>query len=83
MIENDLLYLLATNLALLPFESRKDAQVIFSYVLRFKPAGANPKSDPIALSYVVTSRPEVLIELCKCYDHKESTTQALTKRSLA
>jgi calcium binding protein 39 len=34
------------------------------------------KSDPIALSYVVNNRPQVLLELCKGYDHKESATPA-------
>lgn len=76
IIEEDLLYLLAINLFRLPFESRKDTQVIFSYVFRFRPATASPKSDPVALSYVINNRPQVLIELCKGYDHKESATPA-------
>ncbi|KAG0651742.1 Conidiophore development [Hyphodiscus hymeniophilus] len=78
MIQEDLLYLLAINLYRLPFESRKDAQVIFSYVLRFRPATASPKSEPIALSYVINNRPEVLVELCNGYHHKESATPAGT-----
>lgn len=78
MISEDLLYLLATNLHRLPFESRKDVQSIFSYVLRFRPASASPKSDPIALSYVINNRPEVLVELCNGYDHKESAMPAGT-----
>lgn len=78
MIQEDLLYLLALNLYRLPFESRKDAQVIFSYVLRFRPPTASPKQDPIALAYVIKNRPEVLVELCNCYDHKESATPAGT-----
>lgn len=78
MIQEDLLYLLAVNLYRLPFESRKDAQVIFSYVLRFRPPTASSKSEPIALSYVINNRPEVLVELCNCYDHKESATPAGT-----
>lgn len=76
MIEEDLLYLLAVNLHKLPFESRKDAQVIFSSALRFRPASASAKSDPVALSYVVTQRPQVLLELCRAYDHKECATAA-------
>ncbi|KAH6604956.1 Mo25-like protein [Trichoderma cornu-damae] len=76
LIDEDLLHLLATNLYRLPFESRKDTQVIFSYVFRFRPAAAAPKSDPIALSYVVCNRPQVLVELCRAYDHKESATPA-------
>lgn len=78
MIQEDLLYLLAVNLWRLPFESRKDTQVIFSYVLRFRPATASPKSEPLALSYVINNRPEVLVELCNGYDHKESATPAGT-----
>ncbi|CZS97404.1 conidiophore development protein hymA [Rhynchosporium agropyri] len=78
MIQEDLLYLLAVNLWRLPFESRKDTQVIFSYVLRFRPPTASPKSEPIALSYVINNRPEVLVELCNGYDHKESATPAGT-----
>jgi calcium binding protein 39 len=76
LIDEDLLLLLATNLHRLPFEARKDTQVIFSYVFRFRPAAAAPKSDPIALSYVVCNRPQVLVELCRAYDHKESAPPA-------
>ncbi|KAL1897563.1 Hym1p [Ceratocystis pirilliformis] len=76
IIEEDLLYLLAVNLHKIPFESRKDTQVIFSYVFRFRPTGASPKSDPVALSYVINQRPQVLLELCRGYDHKESATPA-------
>ncbi|OLN95384.1 Conidiophore development protein hymA [Colletotrichum chlorophyti] len=76
LIEEDLLYLLAVNLWRLPFESRKDTQVIFSYVFRFRPSTASPKSDPLALSYVVNNRPQVLLELCRGYEHKESATPA-------
>jgi calcium binding protein 39 len=78
MITEDLLYLLAINLQRLPFEARKDAQVIFSYVLRFRPPTASPKSEPIALSWVINNRPEVFVELCNGYDQKESATPAGT-----
>lgn len=78
MIQEDLLYLLAANLYRLPFESRKDTQVIFSYVLRFRPPTVSPNSQPLALSYVINNRPEVLVELCNGYDHKESATPAGT-----
>lgn len=76
LIEEDLLYLLAVHLHRLPFESRKDAQVIFSYVFRFRPPSTSPKADPIALSYVINNRPQVLVELCKGYEYKESATAA-------
>ncbi|KAI0547346.1 Mo25-like protein [Xylaria scruposa] len=78
LIEEDLLFLLAQNLHRLPFEARKDTQVIFSYVLRFRLPTASPKTDPVALSYVVNNRPEVLLELCRGYEHKESATPAGT-----
>lgn len=76
MIEDDLLFHLTVNLWKLPFEARKDTQVILSAVFRFRPANASPKSEPVALSWVVNNRPQVLIELCKAYDHKESATPA-------
>ncbi|KAK3372890.1 Mo25-like protein [Lasiosphaeria ovina] len=78
ILDEDLLYLLAANLYRLPFESRKDTQVIFSYVFRFRPPTASPGSDPMALVYVVEKRPQVLVELCKGYNYKESATPAGT-----
>lgn len=76
IINEDLLHPLAANLHKLPFESRKDAQFIFSSVFRFRPASASTKSDPVALGWVVNQRPQVLLELCRGYDHKESATAA-------
>lgn len=78
LIEEDLLLLLAQGLWRLPFESRKDSQVIFSYVFRFRPPTASPKTDPIALSHVLNSKPQVLLDLCRAYEHKESATPAGT-----
>ncbi|KAK3990520.1 Mo25-like protein [Cladorrhinum sp. PSN332] len=78
IIEEDLLYLLAVNLYRLPFESRKDTQVIFSYVFRFRPPTGPQKPEPFALAWVVEKRPQVLVELCRGYDHKESATPAGT-----
>jgi calcium binding protein 39 len=74
LISEDVLYLLAASLHRLPFEARKDVQVIFSYILRFRPTNASPKSDPIALSYIINNRPEILIAFCNGYEHKESAT---------
>ncbi len=71
IIQEDLLYSLARSIYLLPFESRKDTQTIFSYVLRFKPPNATTP-DPPALSYVINQRPEVIVELCRGYEHRES-----------
>ncbi|KAK3906450.1 Mo25-like protein [Staphylotrichum tortipilum] len=78
MIDEDLLYLLAVHLHRLPFESRKDTQVIFSYVFRFRPPTGPQRPEPFALAYVVEKRPQVLVELCRGYDHKESATPAGT-----
>ncbi|KAK3208033.1 hypothetical protein GRF29_96g1231146 [Pseudopithomyces chartarum] len=69
IIQDDLLYTLATNIHKLPFESRKDAQVIFSTAFRYKPAGA---TDPQVLHHVIQYRPEIIIALCKGYDRRES-----------
>ena len=71
IIHEDLLYLLARSIHLLSFESRKDSQSIFSYVLRFKPPDLLDP-DPPALAQVVNQRPEVIIELCRGYERKES-----------
>ena len=71
IIQEDLLYSLARNIHLLPFESRKDTQAIFSYVLRFKPSNSIAP-DPPALAYIIDTRPEVVVELCRGYEHRES-----------
>lgn len=71
IIHEDFLHSLARSVHLLPFESRKDTQSIFSYVLRYRPLN-KPDADPPALHYVVYQRPEVLIALCRGYEHKES-----------
>ncbi len=78
IVQEDLLHALAVNLWRLPFVACKDAQVIYSYVLRFRPPTASPTSEPLALSYDINNRPEVLVELCNGYDHKESATPAGT-----
>ena len=71
MMQEDLLYLLAHSIRLLPFESRKDCQSIFSYVFRFKPANSL-SSEPPAMAYTIQQRPEVIVELCRGYGYKES-----------
>ena len=71
MIQEDFLFSLSRCIQLLPFESRKDTQSIFSYVLRFKPPNAT-NLDPPALTHTVRSRPETVINLCQGYEHKES-----------
>tara|TARA_R110002003_G_scaffold104_30_gene8461 strand:+ start:18187 stop:18750 length:564 start_codon:yes stop_codon:yes gene_type:complete len=69
IIREDLLYVLAINMHRLPFESRKDAQVIFSTAFRYKAPGQN---DPAVLSHIVANRPQIIIALCKGYDRRES-----------
>ncbi|GAB7352291.1 hypothetical protein MBLNU459_g2747t3 [Dothideomycetes sp. NU459] len=71
LVTEDLLRLLAENIHRLPFEARKDTQTIISNVLRFKQPGST-STEPIALQYVITSRPEIIIALCKGYDRRES-----------
>lgn len=71
MIQEDLLYLLAHSIRLLPFESRKDCQSVFSYTFRFKPTHSL-SPEPPALTHVVHRRPEVIVELCRGYGYQES-----------
>ena len=69
ILNDDLLYVLAINIHKLPFESRKDAQVIFSSAFRYKPAG---QTDPQVLHHIVQFRPDIIIALCRGYDRRES-----------
>jgi len=71
-MSEDVLLPLASNIHLLPFETRKDAQVIFSSLFRYKPNVPNAPPDPPVLSYVVNNRPDIVSALCYGYDHRES-----------
>ncbi|KAL4935421.1 conidiophore development protein hymA [Aspergillus oleicola] len=71
MLQEDLLHELALALYKLPFEARKDTQTIFSHILRFKPPHSN-SPDPPVISYIVHNRPEIIIELCRGYEHSQS-----------
>lgn len=71
LVTEDLLRLLAENIHRLPFEARKDTQTIISNVLRFKQPGSD-STEPIALQYVISTRPEIIIALCNGYDRRES-----------
>lgn len=71
IIQEDLLYDISRSIRLFPFEARKDAQILFSHILRFKPANAAP-GDPSAISYLVLQRPEIIVELCRGYNHAQS-----------
>ena len=70
VLQEDLLYALATTIHLLPFETRKDTQTVFSYVLRYKPEGST--NEPPAVAYVIDNRPDFIVELCKGYQRRES-----------
>jgi calcium binding protein 39 len=69
IISEDLLYILASYIHKLPFESRKDAQVIFSTAFRYKRPG---QDDPEVLHHIVTYRPQIIIALCNGYEKRES-----------
>ena len=71
MIQEDFLYVLARSVHLLLFESRKDTQAVFSYVLRWRPPNSTEEESP-ALSHVIDHRPEIVVELCRGYNYKES-----------
>ena len=70
ILQEDLLFSLATTIHLLPFETRKDTQTVFSYVLRYRPQSS--EAEPPAVGYVIDTRPEIIVELCKGYQHRES-----------
>ncbi|KAH0839043.1 hypothetical protein AYO21_04641 [Fonsecaea monophora] len=75
IIQEDILFELAKSIRLLPFEARKDAQIIFSHILRYKASNSSSQSgssDPSAISYLVLQRPEIIVELCRGYDHPQS-----------
>lgn len=71
IVNEDLLFLLASNIHKLPFESRKDTQVIFSTAFRYKPPNTQA-SEPQVLHYVIEKRPEIITALCRGYDRRES-----------
>ncbi|OAP59395.1 hypothetical protein AYL99_06693 [Fonsecaea erecta] len=77
IIQEDILFELAKSIRLLPFEARKDAQIIFSHILRYKASSTNSSSqsassEPSAISYLVLQRPEIIVELCRGYDYPQS-----------
>ena len=71
IVHEDVLMLLAENIARLPFESRKDAQVVFSTAFRYKQPGVNA-AEPQVLHHVIQFRPEIIVSLCKGYERAES-----------
>lgn len=73
MISADLFYLIVRSVPFLNFTGRKDAQTILSYAFRFRPPNCVSDDTP-ALNYAVNERPEILVELCRGYENKESST---------
>ncbi|CAK7202284.1 Hym1p [Sporothrix eucalyptigena] len=84
IVDEQVLRLLPQVLHVLPFESRKDAQVIFSFVFRYRPPSnypvasdpQNQQPPPLAVDFVTNHAPSVLVALCRGYEHKESATTA-------
>lgn len=77
IIQEDILFELARSIRLLPFEARKDAQIIFSHILRYKAASTQSSSqsgqqEPSAISYLVLQRPEIIVELCRGYEYPQA-----------
>ncbi|KIW66249.1 hypothetical protein, variant [Phialophora macrospora] len=77
IIQEDILFELAKSIRLLPFEARKDAQIIFSHILRYKTPStpSSPQSgnqEPSAITYLVSQRPEIIVELCRGYEFPQS-----------
>jgi calcium binding protein 39 len=69
LLSEDILFLLASTIHLIPFEGRKDTQFIFSNVLRYK---TSPDAPVMVLPYLLSQRPQVIIALCEGYDRRES-----------
>ncbi|ETI25362.1 hypothetical protein G647_02134 [Cladophialophora carrionii CBS 160.54] len=77
IIQEDILFELVRSIRLLPFEARKDAQIIFSHILRYKTSStpSSPQSggqEPSAVTYLVSQRPEIIVELCRGYEFPQS-----------
>src|ERR1700753_3793458 len=60
LMNEDILYLLSTNIHKIPFESPKDTQFIFSNALRYKPPNS-PEAEPVVVHYLLVNRPEVIL----------------------
>ena len=73
LMSEDILLPLARNIHRLPFESRKDVQVIFSHVFRYKPEPTTSQQpEPPIINYILQKRPELITILCNGYDIRES-----------
>ena len=65
---------LALSIHRLPFETRKDTQLIILNAFRYKHPN-HSASEPPALHHVITKQPEIIIALCNGYDRRESAMQ--------
>lgn len=59
--------LMAKTLARLPFETRKDAVVVLSHILRYRPPNTDPQTEPWALHHILYQAPESIIALVHGY----------------
>ncbi|KAF2835718.1 Mo25-like protein [Patellaria atrata CBS 101060] len=71
LLQEDLLLSLANTIHKLPFESRKDTQVIIATALRFK-TNSSTADEPFALNTIISQRPQLIVTLCNGYDRRES-----------
>ena len=71
MIKLDFFFLVTRSMHQLSFLGRKDAQTIFSHAFRFRPENSI-EDTTLAIRSVLDQRPEVVVELCRGYEHKES-----------
>ena len=71
MMKTDFLFVLTRSIRYLTFAGRKDAATILSYAFRYRPEKSTEPDSP-ALAYAIEDRPEIIIELCRGYEHKES-----------
>ncbi|OQO11635.1 hypothetical protein B0A48_03362 [Cryoendolithus antarcticus] len=73
ILSEKLLPLLVSNLHLLPFETRKDTQTLIAAVFRYRAPGSTA-NEPDALREVIRTAPEVIVQLCRGYERKESAS---------
>jgi calcium binding protein 39 len=69
-MREDILLPLARNIYKLPFEARKDAQLIFSSALRYRIH--QNSEEPVVLPYIISQCPDIVVALCNGYDYRES-----------
>ncbi|KAL9053264.1 MAG: hypothetical protein Q9162_004872 [Coniocarpon cinnabarinum] len=71
MCEEDLFYNFAVALPKISFERRKGVQVVLASAIRFKRDEQEEKDLPRAVKHIFQDRPQVMIQLCKCFEHND------------